>query len=223
MVKVKQVAFFVEGEEDPKDTRVEMKLRKTFNRVFGELEAQAREKGIRLQFRLYGSRGATYQKFREAHEERERSGVYPVLLVDSEDPVECDEPLVEPGRCWEHLRDRAHDQWARPDGAEDEQCQLMVQAIEAWLFADAAALQDFYKQGFRPKSLPNTENVEKIPKLDHLKTLEAATKDTQKGRYHKVGHLSPLLFRLDMGKVRSRAPFCERIFVTLRRKIEGFS
>lgn len=220
---VKQIAFFIEGEENPKDTRDEMKLRKTFQKVFGELGSLANSKGLKLQFRLYESRRATFEKFCNAFEDGEED-IYPVLLVDSEDPVECDNLLAEPRRCWDHLKDRAADQWERPTGAEDEQCQLMVQAIEAWLFADPDALAEFYgNRGFRKNSLPRRKNVEQIPKAEHLPSLEAATKDTSKGRYHKVKHLSPLLFRLNMKKVRERAPFCDRIFTTLAARIESFS
>lgn len=207
---VKQIAFVVEGEEDPRDTRDEMKLRKSFHRFFNELDELANARGIRLQFRLYGSRRASYEKF--------------CLLVDSEDPVDCQDPLQEPGACWEHLKNRPADRWEKPAGAGDEQCQLMVQAIEAWLLADPEALSEFYgRKGFRKNSLPPTQNVEEIPKAKHLPSLTAATKDTQKGEYHKVKHLSPLLFHIDAKKVRSRAPFCDRIVVTLRRKIEGSS
>ncbi|MGV3722662.1 MAG: DUF4276 family protein [Actinomycetota bacterium] len=217
---VKQIAFFIEGEEDPNDSRDEMKLRKTFHKVFNALDNSAKLRGIRLQFRLYKSRNATYQKFCEAVAANKR-GVYPVLLVDSEDPVPHADPLGDPEVCWRHLRNRPDDRWERPVGVEDEQCQLMVQAIEAWLFADPEALALFYKQKFRKQGLPNTPNVEEIPKSKHLESLEIATKDTQKGRYHKVRHLSPLLASLDMTKVRKRAPFCDRIFVSLTRKIEG--
>lgn len=209
---VKQLAFFVEGEENPKDKRDEMRLRQTLRVFFAALVEQAEARGIRLQFRLFGSRRATYEKFREAlgHE----LGVFCVLLVDSEDPVKDE------NGAWEHLRSRAADGWERPAGAEDDQCQLMVQAIEAWLFADVEALASFYGQGFRSASLPKTQNVERILKARHLDALEAATKDTSKGRYHKVKHLSPLLFRISAEKVRKRAPHCDRIIATLSARIE---
>src|SRR5207237_10712948 len=101
-----------------------MKLRRTFHKVFDELDTAARSKGIRLQFRLYGSRRATYEKFREAIEAESAADVYHVLLGDSENPVPRGNPLAEPGRCWEHVASRPDGRWERPAGAEDEQCQL---------------------------------------------------------------------------------------------------
>jgi hypothetical protein len=220
---VKQIAFFVEGEEDPRDSRDEMKLRRTFHKVFEELGALADARGIRLQFRLYGTRRKAYEKFRESLEKDGSVDVFQVLLVDSEAPVACNDPLAEPGACWQHLETRSADRWERPEGAGDEQCQLMVQAIEAWLLADPEALRQFYgRQGFRSNALPRRRDVEDIPTSEHLKCLEAATRDTRKGSYHKVKHLSPLLSRLDIKKVRERAPFCNRIFFTLARRIEEF-
>lgn len=210
---VKQIAFFVEGEENARDKREAMLLRRTLHTFFKELSDLAQARGLHLKFRLHGSQRPTYEKFREAL--TRETDAYCVLLVDSEDPV------TEHGKCWEHLRSRAADGWERPPEAADDQCQLMVHAIEAWLFADPEALRGFYgAAGFRANSLPRTLNVEEIPKTRHLEALEAATRDTSKGRYHKVKHLSPLLHVLDTMKVRKRAPHCDRIFTTLAARIE---
>jgi hypothetical protein len=210
---VSQIAFFVEGEEHRTSRAHDMRLREVFHHVFKELDDLALSRGLRLQFRLYGSRRTTYERFRRALQEEQES--YAALLVDSEAPVE------HPGECWRHLRARPGDRWARPAGAEETRCQLMVQAVEAWLLADPDTLRAFYGAQFHLNSLPATQNVEEIPKNSHIPSLEAATKDTQKGRYHKVKHLALLLARLDMARVRARSPHCDRIFATLGSKLRN--
>ena len=166
---VKQIAFFVEGEEDPKERREDRQLRKTFHTVFQELGDLAAAKGIGLKFRLYGSRRAAFEKFCEAVT-RDRTGeVYHVLLVDSEAPV------MVAGECWGHVNARQGDGWVRPAGAGDDQCHLMVEAIEGWLLADREALRRFYGDGFRAGSLPDTTDVEQIPKTRHISSLEGSS------------------------------------------------
>ena len=95
----------------------------------------------------------------------------------------------------------------------------MVQAVEAWLFADPEALQTYYGPEFNVNSLPARQNVEEIPKSDHIGRLEAASHPTRKGLYHKTRHLPDLLSRIDGAKVRERAWHCDRIFVTLSRRL----
>jgi len=88
-------------------------------------------------------------------------------------------------------------------------------------FADADALERFYGQGFKRGSLSKRINVEEIAKSDHLPQLEAATKDTSKGRYHKIDHPPKLLEMVSPAVVRSRASHCERLFVSLLAVIEN--
>jgi hypothetical protein len=210
---VRQVLFHVEGEEERRRRGPDIQLRLAFQRFFRELVDIAQGRGISIRFRLHGTRGSAYEKFRDALSAE--PDTYHVLLVDSEDPV----ALL--GECWKHLERRAADRWPRPAAADEEQCQLMVQAVEAWLFADPEALASFYGQGFHRNSLPTTADVEEIPKRRHIPSLQAATKDTQKGRYHKIHHLALLLSLLDPKKVRKSAPHCERIFTTLGPRLRS--
>lgn len=99
----------------------------------------------------------------------------------------------------------------------------MAQAVEAWFFADPDALAGYYKQGFNTNPLGNRNNVEDIPKDEHIPKLKAATKDTQKKDYDKTDHAPDLLARIDPEKVRKRAPHCDRIFITLAEKIRDAS
>lgn len=186
-------------------------MRKAFRRFFSEIDLLANGKGGRIDFFMHGSRLSAYKGFRGAL--TTQPGKYHVLLVDSEDAVR------DRDECWRHLRERQADGWARPASAEDAQCQLMVQAVEAWLFADPETLQAYYGPGFNVGILPARQNVEEISKSEHIGKLEAASRQTKKGLYHKTRHLPDLLGRIDAAKVRQRAWHCDHIFVTLSKKL----
>ena len=116
-----------------------------------------------------GSREHAYQRFSITHNAGEGT---PVLVVDAEGPVTV------AGR-WEHLL--AGWGWARPVGAKEEQCHLMVEVMESWLLADREALASFYGQSFNPNALPGSPDVEQVSKRAVFRGLERATRNTQKG------------------------------------------
>lgn len=140
---------------------------------------------------------------------RTHPDAFNVLLVDAEAPV-----TLGP---WKHLEQR--DGWN--PAAADEQCHLMVHCTESWLIADPEALAEFYGQGFLLNALPKTPDVEAVPKQRVAAALERATKETQKGRYHKIRHGPDLLARLNPARVRQRAQHCDRLFVTLEALLLG--
>jgi hypothetical protein len=205
---IKQIVVYIEGGVSK---TADIEFRAAFRTFFKEIDSKASEKGIGFRVILEGTRRKAYEKFCEAIDRQDDT--YPVLLVDSEAAV------AEFGTCWKHLKERVGDEWDQPAKAEDRHCHLMVEAMEAWFFADPEALEKYYGQNFIRNSLPKTANVETIPKKDHIAKLEAATKNTQKKRYHKVHHAPEILKRLDPVKVRKRAPHCDRIFTTLVRVI----
>jgi hypothetical protein len=133
-----------------------------------------------------------------------------LLLVDSEGPLTA-APT-------EHI--------VRGDGAArelagiaDDQVHLMVEAMEAWIVSDASALSGYYGQGFQASALPRNRNIEKVPKQQLFTALEAATRGTQKGRYHKTHHAPELIERLAPATVRKRAPHCDRLFEMLENSL----
>jgi hypothetical protein len=71
-------------------------------------------------------RGQTFDLFSTAVS-NPRPGVLPLLLVDSEDPVQLGHTV------WQHLK--ARDDWDQPEGTDD-QAFLMVQVMETWFLAD---------------------------------------------------------------------------------------
>lgn len=206
---MRRVVLHIEGGRNKTE---DVDMRRAFHTFFEELYELGRQYDVAVRFKLHGARQRVYDKFCEAMDNDQDS--YPVLLVDSEDPV------TQTGACWEHVKQRRNDNWDRPTRAQDDQCQLMVQAVESWLFADPEHLAAYYGQGFQRSSLPNRNNVEDVPKDSHIRALEAASRRTQKGRYHKYKHLPDLLLLIDPQKVKDRAPHCKRIFETLGSRIE---
>jgi hypothetical protein len=91
----------------------------------------------------------------------------------------------------------------------------MIPLMEAWFLADPATLERYYGQGFQANALKKNRNVEEIPKQDVLTCLSAATKNTQKGRYHKTQHAPAILERINPALVRKAAPHCEALFTAL--------
>ena len=156
-----------------------------------------------------GGRRQAYERFRTAHENAS-GDEFPILLVDSEEPVVESSP-------WEHVRLRPGDQWARPAGASEDRIHLMVQAMEAWFHADQEALRDYYGQSFRIASLSQRPEVEGIPKADLFAGLQRATKDCQKGEYYEGEHSFQILARIDPAKVRAASPFAYRLLRILER------
>ena len=209
---VKFVNIYVEG-AGPKDA--DAAFRQAFKIFLTEFDVILRERGGRLQTIPCGTRRLAYDKFCNALKLKQPDTL-PLLLVDAEADV------INFGECWAHLKKRVGDGWDKPAGAEEWHCHLMAQAMEAWFFADIEAIAKFYNDAkFNRSALPKRQNVEEAPKSEHLRILEAATKDTTKKRYHKIQHGPKILEALDSAKVRSRAPHCERLFVVLAEKINA--
>lgn len=202
---VTEIRIYAEGGGDSKDTKAF--LREGFSAFLQDLSSIARDKRIRWQVVTCGGRNATFEAFRTALEQH--SDAFNVLLVDSESPVQTTP--------WAHLEQR--DAW--PDsGIHDDHCHLMTQAMEAWFVADVPALRAFYGQGFRQNSLPRNPDVEQIPKDQLEPSLIAATRDTKSGEYHKADHAWKILKLIKPATVRDASRHCERLFVTLRAKMQ---
>ena len=137
-----------------------------------------------------GSRNETFEQFMAAVKEA-RPGELPILLVDSEGPVDVNHSA------WQHLRHT--DRWERPAGTREEQAFLMIQVMETWFLADRGALQNYFGSSFQAGRLPRQRELESIPKDAVLQSLAAATADCNK-RYGKgivsfeiLGRVNPVL------------------------------
>jgi hypothetical protein len=202
---VGEIRIYVEGGGDSKDTKAF--LREGFSTFLRDLVSLARSRRVRWQLVTCGSRNAAFDAFSTSV--RQNPQAFNVLLVDSEAPV-----TTTP---WAHLR--ARDQW-NSGNLPDDHCHLMVQAMEAWFVSDVEALVRFYGEGFYRNSIPNTANVEQIPRTNLEPSLKAATRNTQtKGEYKKIHHASKLLALINPATVRGASSYCERLFAVLASKM----
>lgn len=207
---VKEIRIYIEGDTSQKGKNTDITLRQGFNYFFRELIDEAKNKNITLRPITYGSKFETFKKFLDGKREYQNSFV--LFLLDSDAPLEENESpkafLQKQNPNW-HLQE-----------AEENQCHLMVQMMESWFFADKDKLAEFYGQKFNRNTLAKNMNVGKIAKANVENDLANATKQTQKGEYHKTQHGAKLLELINPKKVRKSAPHCERIFVTIREVIE---
>ncbi len=194
--QVVSVSLYVEGGGNRKQ------LKTACRRSFGKFIQRAGGSAAISKIEACGSRGNAYNDFRRAVADGENA----MLLVDAERDVTAQGP-------WQHLK--ASDNWDRPGGASDDQCHLMVQAMESWFLADRQVLEEYYGQGFQASALPQNPMVERIAKQDVLNGLRRAARNTQKDPYGKGAHSYEILERLDPAKVRQASPYADRFIKTL--------
>lgn len=198
---MKDLAIFVEGGGDSKEQKAE--IRRGLDALLGKVKDEARAKKLGWKLVPCGGRVATKDAFLNEIKHGSKDTLC-VLLVDSEEAV------AEPGGDQvanarvrkEHLIRR--DKWNELTAIPDETIHLMVQTMEAWIAADDEALTKFYGKDFHANKLPNRQNLEQEPKLELAKKLAAATKDTQKGEYHKINHAGKILLMIAAAKVAGR-------------------
>jgi hypothetical protein len=170
--------------------------------MYDELQSQ----GSKLSIILSKGGGDTLRDFKKAL--KQQNGEFIAMLVDSEAPVTT-------ASCWRHLA--VTNKWKSLNYAE-EQCYLMVQAMEAWFFADITAVEDFFGQGFQRSAMGNTADVEAIPREELYRRLNKACRNTKKGKYSKGNHSTALLLAIDPALVR-KSPHCNRIFTELPKAV----
>ncbi len=178
-------------------------LRLGFEKLFAKQKELFRARGIRLSLTVCGPRTAAYNAFKSEFD-RKQAGKINALLVDSEEAL-SEKGTIDANARKQHLISRVGDQWDLK-GVKSEWVHLMVQCMETWLLADADAMSRYYGQGFHRKSMPERLNLEQEPKADVQSKLDAATRPTQKGIYHKVDHASQLLALIDPDLVQKRCP-----------------
>lgn len=197
-----RIRVYMEGGGSIRETRAPLRsgVRSFLTAALGAAAAR------RVTVIACGSRGEAFKSFCRAAVRLKGETCF--LLVDAEGPVEHDP--------WKHLN--RHDGWRRPD-ARDQSCHLMAQTMEAWIIADAEALQRFFGRGFDRSVIPERQDVEGVPKRDLEECLCRAVKRTKKRRYHKIRHGPRLLAMIDPSVVRRRAGFCDRFLLALAAEI----
>lgn len=184
-------------------------LRQGMDTFLQPLKEAARDKALPWKLVCCGPRNEAFQRFQNAVNSRDDA--VSVLLVDSEGPVKHQSVR-------RHLQ--ARDKW-NLSFTPEETVHLMVQIMETWIVADLAALSQYYGQGFRANKLPKATNLETVPKPTVERSLGEATKDTQKGRYHKIRHASDLLKLIDVESVKAQCDHCQRLFDDLGQIVEA--
>lgn len=205
-----RVKIYVEGGGD------QAKLKRECRRAFSKFFEKAGFKGRMPRVVACGSRYAAYSDFCTAV--RTASGdELPLLLVDSEAPVQPQHQQAGNFDPWGHLQDRAG--WRKPENTKDEQAHLMVQCMEAWFLADRQCLQDFFGNQFKAGGLPGNQNIEAIGKQKLFEALRNATRHTQKGEYGKGSHSFKILENINPELVFSASPWAKRLRDTLESKL----
>ena len=196
----------MEGGGEGKNARSALRL--GMDAFLHELKVAARKAKWNWNLVCCGSRERTFHAFREA--QKSNDGTMIVLLVDAEEPVH--------GSPVNHLK--ARDGWEIHE-ADQDIIHLMTQVMETWIVADSEALSNYYGNGFRRNALPKASDLETVTMADIGRALERATRDTQKGRYHKIHHASDLLGRIDPDRVRQRCAHCKRLFALIGEAIDA--
>ena len=162
-----------------------------------------------------GSRNEAFDDFLTALSSSTRDD-YPILLVDSEDPVkDANRPDADSSGAWRHLAQR--DGWVRPDGVADDQAQLMVTAMETWLLADRQILAAYFP-GMNANALPPDTELEDRRREDVLRALDNAVRPSSKGGYAKGRDAFVLLAQADPATLGSRLPHFRRFVVALEER-----
>lgn len=165
-----------------------------------------------------GGRRDAYESFCTAIAQGEAA----MLLVDSEAAVAAQNQSgpAEQWLPWAHLLQR--DNWAKPVGASDTDCHLMVQVMESWFIADRATLQAFFDPGFNAGALPAAANaLEGVAKATVYGALQQATRNAKnKAPYGKGEHSFKLLARIDPAKVTAASPWARRFVQALEEKMD---
>ena len=196
--------MYVEGGGDR--TELKAKCREGFRKLIAKAGFENRMPRVVA----CGSRSAAFDRFRTVLQSTDD---HPILLVDSEDPVaDANQPDASPSGAWQHLFER--DNWARPDGAGDDQAQLMVTAMETWLLADRQALAAYFPN-MNANALPSDTGLEDRRREDVLQALENAARPSSKGGYSKGRDSFALLAQANPDALSSRLPHFRRFIETL--------
>jgi hypothetical protein len=184
------VRIYVEGGGDSKELRT--RCREGFSKLIERAGFQGRMPRVIA----CGPRSGAFDSFQSAVSSN-ASNDYPMLLVDSEDPV------TRPA--WDHLRCR--DNWVQPVGAVDDQAQMMVTSMETWILADRKALREIFGPELSNNALLPEAGLEARSRDEVLATLENATHNCGSERAYRKGRRSfQALAQLDPATLKQHLP-----------------
>ncbi|MCR3883049.1 DUF4276 family protein [Methanotrichaceae archaeon M04Ac] len=195
------VRIYIEGGGDSKD--LQSRCREGFRKLIEKTGFEGRMPSTVA----CGGRNNAYDMFKIALRSADVNE-FPMLLVDSEEPV-----TMAP---WDHLKSR--DGWDRPAGAEDDQAQMMVTCMETWIMADRGALRKVFGVHLRESALFPVEGLERRSRQDLLAALKNATEDCGRGKGYDKGRRSfQILSELDPEMLKENLSYFRRFSETLDR------
>jgi hypothetical protein len=189
---VSGIAIYVEGGGDGAQQKAS--LRRGFDSLLGSWKERARSRRLAWKVVCAGDGRAAFEAWRNSL--ATAGPLRSALLVDSEGPLA--------GRGAAARRDHLSQRGWNLADAPVESLHLMVQCMEAWIVADPDAVVRFYGQSFLANALSRRQNLEEEPKAELSRQLEHATRQTQKGPYHKIRHASELLTVIDPSRIALR-------------------
>lgn len=202
MVKVK---IYVEGGGDSKE--LQSRCREAFHKLIEKMNVARNPAIIPC-----GSRYETFKKFKIAVSTA--SDEYPLLLVDSEDPVKTTDENPDSAEAWKHLK--ARDNWDKPFGVVNDQAQLMATCMETWIMADQPALNAFFGQHLQLNALLPPQNLETRGRDEVQDKLVWATRGCGRDRSYAKGKRSfKVLEHLRPETLRKHLPHFRRFAATL--------
>jgi hypothetical protein len=194
------VTIYVEGGGESKNLR--MRCREGFNKLIKKMGFDKRMPKIVA----CGGRKRAYDMFDTAMTSA-NNDEFPILLVDSEDPIITSGP-------WNHLKIR--DKWDRPVGAKDDQAQMMVTCMETWIMADHEALHKAFRSCLREGTLFPLNGLEQRSRQELLDALKSSTNDCGKNRgYYKGERSFQILAELNPILLYKNLPYFHRFCKTL--------
>ncbi len=202
---VTKIKIYMEG--GGKDKNGKAMLREGMTKFLQKATASSGK----FQVTCCGSRNEALDMFRTALERPNENSRYIFLLVDSEAFVRDDVDGIK--RPKQHLQTR--DPSWNMQGMDEDKIHFMAQVMESWFIADTESLAGFYGQNFNRNAIPRNNNVEEIEKSKIETALVDATKNTTKGKYHKIQHGAKVLAIINPNVFRGKASYCERFLKAL--------
>jgi hypothetical protein len=206
---VVNVKIYVEGGGDSKEQHARCR------EGFSKLIEKAGFRGRMPRIIAGGGRESAYDRFKTAAAVSAQTA-YPMLLVDSEDPVPDEDRGPDSAAAWVHLKSR--DNWDCPTGMKNDQAQLMVTCMETWIMADRKALHTVFGASLQTNALLPQYDLEARSRQDVHQALEHATRDCGRGKAYRKGSRSfQVLAQLDPETLNQHLLHFRRFITTLDR------
>jgi len=184
-------------------------LRPGFHKLFEPHVNHARQQKIRFNLIAGGSRTEAAKDFLRSC--RSQPFNVNVLLIDSEGPISDTATAIQ------SLRSLSF--WDGSVVFDNDQVNLMVQAMEAWFIADPQALINHFGRDFNIKALPSPQNAESVSPSDLATAIREGLRNSGRRRYDKVTDGVKLLQLIDRVKVGQNCRHFQRLMDYLSREI----